>query len=98
MYKQRRPTMNDLDVQLIREFAMRPIIYNKSTPFFKNKYLTDCAWDEISAKVGGDGESFYFNRFFIVFVVVIVVLIYELAKFTVHNVLHHGFFLLFFFK
>ncbi|XP_031635920.1 uncharacterized protein LOC116348876 [Contarinia nasturtii] len=54
MYKQRRPTMNDLDVQLIREFAMRPIIYNKSTPFFKNKYLTDAAWQEISAKVGGD--------------------------------------------
>lgn len=58
MYKQRRPTMNDLDVQLIREFALRPIIYNKATPFFKNKYLTDCAWDEIAAKVGGDGESF----------------------------------------
>lgn len=58
MYKPRRPTMNDLDVQLIREFAMRPIIYNKATPFFKNKYLTDCAWDEIAAKVGGDGESF----------------------------------------
>lgn len=57
MYKQRRPTMNDLDVQLIREFALRPIIYNKATPFFKNKYLTDCAWDEIAAKVGGDGES-----------------------------------------
>lgn len=67
MYKPRRPTMNDLDVQLIREFAMRPIIYNKATPFFKNKYLTDCAWDEIAAKVGGDGESFqliYFSVFF----------------------------------
>lgn len=63
MYKQRRPTMNDLDVQLIREFALRPIIYNKATPFFKNKYLTDCAWDEIAAKVGGDGESLKPNIF-----------------------------------
>lgn len=55
--------MNDLDVQLIREFALRPIIYNKATPFFKNKYLTDCAWDEIAAKVGGDGESLKPNIF-----------------------------------
>lgn len=56
MYK-RQPTMNELDVQLIREFSMRPIIYNKSEPFFKNKYLTDRAWDEIAVNVGGDGES-----------------------------------------
>lgn len=68
MYK-RQPTMNDLDVQLIREFALRPIIYNKSEPFFKNKYLTDRAWDEIAVKVGGDGESF--TNFKIIFFLVI---------------------------
>lgn len=56
MYK-RQSTLSDTDVQLIREFALRPIIYNKSTPYFKNKYLTDNAWDEIAAKVGGDGKS-----------------------------------------
>lgn len=65
--------MNDLDVQLIREFALRPIIYNKATPFFKNKYLTDCAWDEIAAKVGGDGESlkpniFLFSYFIFIYI------------------------------
>lgn len=49
--------MSDWDVNLIREFALRPIIYNKATPFFKNKYLTDCAWDEIAAKVGCDGKK-----------------------------------------
>lgn len=51
--------MSDWDVNLIREFAMQPIIYNKATPFFKNKYLTDCAWDEIAAKVGCDGKTKY---------------------------------------
>lgn len=61
MYKQRQPTVNNIDVQLIREFALRPIIYNKATPYFKNKYLTDSAWDEIASKVGGDGESYPFN-------------------------------------
>lgn len=55
MYKQRHST-SDADVQLIREFQLRQIIYNKAAPHFKNKYLTDNAWDEIAAKVGGDGE------------------------------------------
>lgn len=49
--------MSEYDVQMIREFALRPIIYNKSAPFFKNKYLTDCAWEEIAAKVGCDGKT-----------------------------------------
>lgn len=55
--------MSDWDVNLIREFALRPIIYNKATPFFKNKYLTDCAWDEIAAKVGCDGKKSLFFSF-----------------------------------
>lgn len=54
MYK--RHSTSDADVQLIREFQLRQIIYNKAAPHFKNKYLTDNAWDEIAAKVGGDGE------------------------------------------
>lgn len=64
MYKQRQTTVSDTDVQLIREFSLRPIIYDKQTPYFKNKYLTDSAWDEIAAKVGADGErQFFFFRF-----------------------------------
>lgn len=60
MYKQRHST-SDADVQLIREFQLRQIIYNKAAPHFKNKYLTDNAWDEIAAKVGGDGEWFFLS-------------------------------------
>lgn len=63
MYKQRQTTVSDVDVQLIREFSLRPIIYNKQTPYFKNKYLTDNAWDEIALKVGGDGEWTHFVLF-----------------------------------
>lgn len=61
MYK--RHSTSDADVQLIREFQLRQIIYNKAAPHFKNKYLTDNAWDEIAAKVGGDGEWFFFLSF-----------------------------------
>lgn len=92
MYKQRRPTMNDLDVQLIREFALRPIIYNKATPFFKNKYLTDCAWDEIAAKVGGDGESFStdFISLFVFCAIVAVVVVLSLPFVARALSFHHS--------
>ena len=49
--------MGDLDVSLIREFALRPAFYNKANPNFKDKAFTEQAWAEIAAKLGYDGKS-----------------------------------------
>lgn len=48
--------MGDLDVSLIREFALRPAFYNKANPHFKDKAYNDQAWAEIAAKLGYDGK------------------------------------------
>lgn len=48
--------MGEFDLSLISEFRSRPSFYDRNSPRFKDKLYNAHQWQEISNKLGFDGE------------------------------------------
>lgn len=53
--------MGDLDVNLITLYARTPALFDKRNPFYKDKQYSERAWNDISMKLGYQGNRFRFD-------------------------------------